>query len=113
MMFFFWGCFDLIVGVIDMRYDFDQMTYVWLISGIAFVIIGYITKKPQQAATLPETEIERIIREQNDWKEEWAKKEAWDGSIGHDPFCRAIPQNIHGIENSSGPCNCSLSRKKK
>ncbi len=39
---------------------------------------------------------------------EWAMKEAWDGSTGHDVHCRAIPQNIRGFEGRTGPCNCKV-----
>lgn len=59
---------------------------------------------------MQETNIEKMMREEKEWFDSWAKMEAWDGSTGHDPHCRAIPQNIRGFANSSGPCNCSLSR---
>lgn len=46
-MVFFVGVYALIVGVLDMRFDFDMMTYLWFITGILYVIIGYTTKKPK------------------------------------------------------------------
>lgn len=36
---------------------------------------------------------------------DWATREAWDGSTGHKPHCRAVPQNIRGIVQT-GPCTC-------
>jgi hypothetical protein len=59
---------------------------------------------------MQETDIEKTIRLDKEWRDEWASIPAWDGSTGHDPHCRAISQNIRGTMQT-GPCNCKLSRK--
>jgi uncharacterized membrane protein HdeD (DUF308 family) len=42
MYYFLWGCASLIIGVLNLRFDFDTFTYIWFISGIFWVIVGYI-----------------------------------------------------------------------
>jgi len=58
-LFFVSGMFDLIVGVVDMRFDFDMFTYIWLITGIMYVCIGYALKKPHHPTDEGTTRFEK------------------------------------------------------
>jgi hypothetical protein len=40
---FMWvGVFDLFIGIIDLQFDYDSFTYVWLITALLFIIISNI-----------------------------------------------------------------------
>jgi hypothetical protein len=42
---FFWGIADLVIGIIDMKFDYDTMTYLWLVTGVLFTVVGYVLKE--------------------------------------------------------------------
>jgi hypothetical protein len=37
------GFIDLIIGLLDMNFDYDKWTYLWFGAGMVKIIIGYIT----------------------------------------------------------------------
>jgi hypothetical protein len=37
------GLIDLIIGLLDMNFDYDKWTYLWFGAGMVKIIIGYIT----------------------------------------------------------------------
>lgn len=47
-MIFLLGIIMSIIGIIDLRFDFDKFTYVWLITGVFYSIVGFFKKKHKE-----------------------------------------------------------------
>ena len=52
MYFILSGVIYLIVWGFDFKYDYDPMTWVWFITGILFVVIGFILNLKRQKETM-------------------------------------------------------------
>lgn len=47
-MIFLLGVIMSIIGIIDLRFDFDKFTYAWLITGVFYSIIGFFLKNTKK-----------------------------------------------------------------